>query len=99
MKPQPQIKQMAKLYFRDYLERKGIEHFQKHVLDGFHKTYPNGVQWLRGVFVNLAKDHPGFTLEDWDEFINDENGQPQATELLFQMRLELANLYREQTQK
>jgi len=28
----------------------------------------------------------------------DENGQPQAGELLFQMRLELANLFREYTE-
>jgi hypothetical protein len=98
MRPQQKIKQMAKLYFEDYLSRKGVEHFRKHVIDGFQKTYPNGVQWLRSVFINLAKDHPGFTTEDWDEFINDENGQPQANESLFQMRLELANFYREQIQ-
>ena len=98
MKPHPKIKQIAQLYFDDYLARKSIEHLGKHVIDGFQKTYPNGVRWLRDVYVNLAKEHSGFTLEDWDEFVQDENGQSQANELLFQMRLELATLYREYVQ-
>lgn len=98
MKPHPKIKQMARLYFDDYLARKGIESLERNIIDGFQRTNPNGVQWLRDVYLRLAKDCPGFTLEDWDEFVQDENGQPQAYELLFQMRLELANLYREYVQ-
>jgi len=95
MKPHPKIKQMAQLYFDDYLQRRGIERLEKTIIDGFQRTNPNGVRWLRDVYLNLAKEHLGFTTEDWDEFVQDENGQPQANELLFQMRLELANLYRE----
>jgi hypothetical protein len=98
MKPQLRIKQMARLYFDDYITRKGVEHFHKYIIIGFDRTNINGVQWLHDAFLKLAKEHPGFTLEDWDEFVQDENGQPQANELLFQLRLELTNLFREYTQ-
>jgi len=90
----PKIKEAAQLFFQDYIHRRGIEHFERHIIDGFSRTNPNGVQWLRDVFIRLAQNYPGFTYDDWDEFVLDENGQLQATELLFQMRLELANLYR-----
>lgn len=95
MKPHPKIKQLAKLYFEDYRERRGIGKFKKNILDNFQYVYPNGVAWLRDAFIRFAQDHPDFTNLTWDDFVLDENGYPQASELLFQMRLELANLYRE----
>lgn len=98
MKVHPKIKEAAKFYFDDYLTRRTPKDFENRILDNFTRTNPNGVQWLRDLFCRLAKEYPGFTYGDWDEFVLDENGRPQTFELLFQMRLELANLYREHNQ-
>lgn len=95
MRPHPKIKQGALLYFQDALTSKGVKRFEKDILDNFRRTNSNPVEWLREVFIRLAKDHPEFTYGDWDDFVLDENGKPQTGELIFQMRLELANLYRE----
>ena len=95
MKPHPKIKQAAQLYFQEYIAHKGASRFEREILDNFRRTNPNGVQWLQEMFIHLAKEYPEFTYRDWDDFVLDENGHPQAGELLFQMRLELANLYRE----
>jgi hypothetical protein len=96
----PKILEAARLYFDDYVNRKSLEHFERHVLNEFNRTYPNEVRWLRyDIFVRLAKDHPDFTYGDWDEFVLDDNGQSRTQELVFQMRLALANLYRECVEK
>lgn len=98
MGPHPKIKQAALLYFQDALTSKGVKRFEKDILDNFRRTNSNPVEWLREVFIRLAKDHQEFTYGDWDDFVLDENGKPQTGELIFQMRLELANLYREYVQ-
>ena len=53
-----------------------------------------GLRWLQDVFCEMAEQHPDFELGEWDEFVCDEDGHPMAYELLFQIRLRLANLYR-----
>jgi len=56
-----------------------------------------GVRWLQDVFCLLAADenYKDFNLGTWDEFACDEEGKPIVFELLFQLRLYLANKYRE----
>ena len=54
-----------------------------------------GLRWLQDVFCEMAEKHPDFELGDWDEFVCDEQGRPIPYELLFQIRLRLANLYRD----
>lgn len=94
----PKITILSKLYFDDYLFRRGIDHFEKHILDNFSKSHSNPINWLKDMFIRFAKHHPNFCYEDWDEFVLDDSGVPQISELVFQMRLELANLFREYTQ-
>ena len=57
-----------------------------------------GMSWLQDKFCQLAEIHPEFNLGDWDEFVSDEEGKFVGFELFFQLRLYLANLYREVTQ-
>jgi hypothetical protein len=52
------------------------------------------LRWLQDVFCDMAEKHPEFELGEWDEFVCDEEGRPAPYELLFQIRLRLANLYR-----
>jgi hypothetical protein len=53
-----------------------------------------GLRWLQDVFCEIAEKHPDFELGDWDEFVCNEEGRPMPYEVLFQVRLRLANLYR-----
>ncbi|MDR4507320.1 MAG: hypothetical protein MRJ65_03625 [Candidatus Brocadiaceae bacterium] len=93
VKPHPLIKKASELYFNDYVERKGLERFYKDILEEFKRGTLKR-KWLEGVFSRLAaKGYSEFTMEDWDEFCCDEDGNPVLSELLFQMRLNLANLY------
>lgn len=89
----PKIVEIARLYFQHYLERRHLKDFKRDVLDQFRRG-KLGMNWLRNVFANLAEKHPDYQFGDWDDLVLDDYGRPQATELLFQMRLELANLYR-----
>jgi hypothetical protein len=57
-----------------------------------------GTPWLREIFCRMAELHPEFELGDWDEFVCDENGKAMPYEALFQIRLRLANLYRQSTE-
>ncbi len=90
----PKIEEASSLYFEDYVAGRGIERFKKDVLDRFSHNEID-VRWLRDKFALLAEKHQDFDYGDWDDFVCDENGKPQAWELLFQMRIRLANLYRE----
>jgi hypothetical protein len=49
---------------------------------------------LQRWFVNLGELKPGYTNDDWDRLCRDEYGANRVGELVFQLRLELANLYR-----
>ncbi len=95
----PLIKRAAELYFEYYVKEKGIAKFKNNILDAF-KHNKIGRRWLETVFLRLAeKGYDGFQVSDWDDFCNDENGNPCLYELLFQMRLHLANLYGQKIKK
>lgn len=98
----PKIKQFAKDVFEMQLERrggkdtrKGLEWIKKNILDSFSRG-KIGASELHIWFNQLAEKmkSEGYTNEDFDALCRDEWGNLVIGELLFQFRLELANLYR-----
>ena len=91
----PKIKDFAGEMFRYYTQEKkwNLSKFKTRILDGFRRKEINNwdvQQW----FLNLAETHNGYTSEDWDDLCRDEAGNNVTHEVMFQLRLELANLYR-----
>lgn len=96
----PKIRQFAQDVFTMQLERRGgkdrergLKFIKSNILDGFARRQIV-VSTLRDWFCELAKEKEGYRCEDWDALCRDEQGRDAIGELLFQMRLELANLYR-----
>jgi hypothetical protein len=87
----PKIIQLAEAYVRDKDPKK-----IKNLLDRMAHIKV-GIRWLQDVFCRLAEEHEDWNLGTWDEFVCDEDGKVIAYELFFQLRLHLANLYREAT--
>jgi hypothetical protein len=87
----PKIIQIGDAYFQEQGPRR-----IKSVLDRLAMGKLS-VPWLRDVFCRMAADpkYGDFNLGTWDEFACDEAGKPVVYELLFQLRLYLANKYRE----
>jgi hypothetical protein len=85
----PKIIQIGDAYFHI----KGPKKI-KNVLDRLAQR-KLGIRWLQDVFCSLAEQQEDLNLGTWDEFACDEEGKPVVFELLFQMRLYLANKYRE----
>jgi hypothetical protein len=91
----PKIRDFAGDMFRYYTQEKkwSLSKFKTHILEGFRRNAINNwdvQQW----FLNLAETHDGYTNEDWDDLCRDDAGNNITHEVMFQMRLELANLYR-----
>jgi len=84
----PKVLAIADEYFRTR-SRKRI----KSVLERMARR-DIGSRWLQDIFCDMAEKHPEFELGEWDEFVCDGEGRPAPYELLFQIRLRLANLYR-----
>ena len=94
------IKRFAKDVFEWYLEKHGEERFKKRILDGFRNNKVRDAD-LQQWFCNLG-EIPGnedYTNETWDHLCRNEDGANRTYELKFQLRLELANLYRKQISK
>jgi hypothetical protein len=96
----PKIRQFAQDVFAMQLERRGgkdkergLKFIKSTVLDGFARRQIS-VNTLRDWFCELARTDDEYKCEDWDALCRDEQGRDAISELLFQMRLELANLYR-----
>ncbi len=89
----PKIKLFAKDVFDYYLRERGVDYVKKNIIDGFRRG-TIGVYMLEKWFLTFAEKKSGYTSEDWDDFCRDENGDNKIYELLFQFRLEIANLYR-----
>jgi hypothetical protein len=84
----PKVLAIADEYFRPRSKKR-----VKSVLERIARR-DVGLRWLQDVFCEMAEKHPEFELGEWDEFVCDEEGRPVTYELLFQIRLRLANLYR-----
>ena len=95
----PRIKEFAQAYFNYYLDKEGkgrnLAHFKKYILDEFSEF---GDRWLKDRFSELAEKYDlkliNLDYDGWFEFITDENGDKRVYDLLFQLRLEFANLYK-----
>lgn len=100
----PKIQSFAQDVFDLYLELKGgddrargVAYIKKYILDGFaHRKITT--EHLRRWFYKLAETREEYHPEDWDALCRDEQGRDSTSELRFQMRLELTNLYREAMQ-
>lgn len=87
---------LAEIFSR-YVEQRGLDRFQRDLLLRLRRRQI-GLAWFRGRLVhecNDASDGTVLTQEEWEDFLKDEEGGACARERLFQMRLVLANLYRE----
>lgn len=104
-KTDPRIKKLAELYFKYYVFKdnggkgRGIARFEKDILDEMKNK---GENWLRKVFFDIAKLYQieefefknDSAYDEWNDFCCDENGNVRVNELLFQLRLAFADLYR-----
>jgi hypothetical protein len=86
----PKIKCFSELYFDFYVQEKGIERFKKERLDNIDYLKP---RWLENAFARMAEkydcDELKFDYDGWLEFKDDG-----IFELLYQIRLTFAELYR-----
>jgi hypothetical protein len=96
----PKIQQFAQDVFAMQLERRGgkdkkrgLDYIKRNILDGLARGQISNSR-LREWFVALAESRPDYENEDWDALCRDEQGRDAIGEVRFQMRLELANLYR-----
>jgi hypothetical protein len=96
----PKIQQFAQDIFAAQLERRGgkdkkrgLDYIKRNILDGLARGQITNAR-MREWFITLAESHPGYENEDWDALCRDEQGRDAIGEVRFQMRLELANLYR-----
>jgi hypothetical protein len=90
----PKIKQFARDVFDDYAHRRGLRRVKRDLLERFRRgaiTVADMQQW----FCGLAETREGYTNEAWDDLCRDEQGNNAVHEVRFQLRLELANLYRQ----
>jgi hypothetical protein len=91
----PKIKKFANEVFCYYTQEKrwNLNKFKTRILEGFRRneiTVSDVQRW----FERLAETHDGYTNEDWDDLCRDDAGNNITYEVIFQLRLELANLYR-----
>jgi len=98
----PKIQEFAKDVFESTLEqrggkdtKRGLEFINRNIIEKFSRGKV-GVADLRDWFSRLGKntEKKGYESEDWDALCRNERGQNEIGELLFQFRLETANLYR-----
>ena len=97
----PKVKEFAKDIFvlkfeeRSKIdEQKALEWIKKVIINGFSRGKIT-VAVLRKWFLDLGEIKENYKNEDFDSLCKDEWGNLAVGELLFQLRLELANLYRE----
>jgi len=91
----PKIREFAGHIFSYFTEEKRwkLDKFKSRILNGFRRNEINN--WdVQEWFLRLTETHEGYTSDDWDDLCRDEAGNNVTREVIFQMRLELANLYR-----
>lgn len=98
----PKIQEFAKDVFELTLEqrggkdiKRGLDFINRNIIEKFSRGKV-GIVDLRDWFSRLGKntEKEGYENEDWDAMCRNERGQNEIGELLFQFRLEMANLYR-----
>lgn len=89
----PKIKSFAHDFFNYFIGQQGQERFERRILKAFRQEQirPRDIEhW----FATLAEFIEGYTNEEWDDLCRDEYGKSDVWEVIFQLRLELVNLYR-----
>ena len=98
----PKRQEFAKDVFESTLEqrggkdiKRGLEFINRNIIEKFSRGKV-GIVDLRDWFSRLGKiqKKEGYGNENWDTMCRNERGQNEIGELLFQFRLEMANLYR-----
>lgn len=97
----PKVKEFARdvfeLKFEEHSKiekQKGLDWIKRVIINGFLRGKIT-VAVLRRWFLELGEIKESYKNEDFDSLCKDEWGNLLVGELLFQLRLELANLYRE----
>lgn len=83
--------------FSRYIAQRGLERFYRDVLVRLRRK-EIGLAWFRHWIVQQEQGTPdAITLsqEGWEDLLKDDEGRPCRRERQFQMRLLIANLYRE----
>lgn len=102
----PEIQRFAQDVFAMQLEhrggedrKRGLTYVKRYIVDGFTRGKITNAT-LRNWFSLLAETKPeGYANKDFDALCRDETGREAINEMRFQMRLEIANLYRNAIQK
>lgn len=101
----PKVKEFAKdvfeMKFEEHSkieEQKGLDWIKKVIINGFSRGKIT-VAVLRKWFLDLGEIKENYKNEDFDSLCKDEWGNLAVGELLFQLRLEFANLYREKNEE
>ena len=89
----PLIRSFARDTFNYYQRERGIKYIKRNILDAFKKG-EIATSDLQRWFINLSETKDDYTNEAWDDLCRDANGNNITTEVRFQFRLEMANLYR-----
>ncbi|MEM2759371.1 MAG: hypothetical protein QXU32_01050 [Nitrososphaerales archaeon] len=90
------VRGLLKLIFEDYIKKRGLEKFAVNVLQELRKNN-KGLHWFRR---QLSQIDPKFTDDEfWESFLVGVNGDSFRTGRLFQLHLEMANLYRRKSFK
>lgn len=93
----PKIRSFSELYFDYYVSERGIDRFKKDILDDMKNKKPI---WLRNSFAKIAEkyqcDDLNLNYDGWLELTEDEDVS-KIYELMYQVRLGFAELYRKKT--
>lgn len=90
------VRELLKQVFEDYIQKRGLAKFAVNVLQELRKN-KKGLYWFRR---QLSQIDPKFADDEfWESFLMDVNGDSFRTGRLFQLHLEMANLYRQKSFK
>ncbi|MDD5090316.1 MAG: hypothetical protein PHQ23_05305 [Candidatus Wallbacteria bacterium] len=87
------IKTFAQEFFKHYIDNEGLTRFEKRIKPLLLQNQLKP-QTIEDWFVSLAGINDGYSNEEWDDLSRDESGNNELWEVIFQLRLELINLYR-----
>ncbi|MHC1581463.1 MAG: hypothetical protein ACXQT5_00280, partial [Candidatus Syntropharchaeia archaeon] len=88
------IRELLDLLFIDYVERRGIDRFNRDILARLRRK-ELGLFWFKEKLTKeICEDVQPLSEGEWEEFLLDEEGRDMRWERLFQLHLALANLYR-----
>jgi len=96
-KMDPKIRSFSELYFDYYVSERGIDRFRKDILDDMKNKKPG---WLRDSFAKIAEKYQckdlDMNYDGWLKLTEDEDVS-KMYELMYQVRLGFAELYRKKT--